>query len=332
MFYKFLKIPTSVLRIFASFTLLFVYGCEAPLNLEGVSNEKGKAIYRFDEFQAAGKTNDTTIVVGSYGAVIISNDHGTSWQRKELDGKPSLIDLAVCPDESFVALDFKGHIWLSHDDGENWESKEIGVTEVPQALTCDYKGKIWVVGSYSTIHSSEDYGKQWKHTSFDEDVMFTSIQFINDQEGVITGEFGTFMHTSDAGRSWGRGESIPNEFYPQAAYFSNLNTGWVVGLNGKIFHTNNRGQSWQEEVTDSDAPLYGITIQDHRLFVVGERGIVLYRDNFNQWNRYDYKFLVQSYLRVALPVNQNDLLLAGGAGAIRLIRTSDVSKLVALLK
>lgn len=314
-----------VYRILALGTLVFVYGCEAPLNLNGVVQEKNKPALRFDQFQAARENGDATVIVGSYGVVLVSKDQGQNWQRKELDGKPSLIDLVVCPDQSFVALDYKGNVWLSQDNGDNWNVRKIDTTEVPQALACDPNGTIWVVASFSNIFSSRDLGKNWKQTSFDEDFMFTTIQFINDQEAVITGEFGTFMTTADAGQTWLRGEPIPNEFYPQAAHFLDLNTGWVVGLNGKIFHTRDRGQSWQEETTDTDVPLYGITIQNNRLLVVGERGIVLYRDDFEQWNRYDYPSPIQSYLRVVLPATSKDLLLAGGAGAIRLIRSPDIS-------
>ncbi len=309
--------------------LLIIGGCEAPLNLESVSQEKIKPVLRFDQFQAAAKTDDTTILVGSYGAVLVSNDQGKSWHRKELDGKPPLIDLAVCPDHSFVALDFKGKVWLSQDNGDNWGARKIDTEEVPQALACDPNGTIWVVGSFSHIYSSPDLGESWNQISFDEDFMFTTIQFINDQEVVITGEFGTVMFATDSGKTWLRGEPIPNEFYPQAAYFHDLDTGWVVGLNGKIFYTHDRGQSWQEEATETNAPLYKITSQNDQLFAVGERGVVLYRDESNHWRRYDYPSPIQSYLRVVLPVNFHDLLLiAGGAGAMSLIRSPVASQAV----
>lgn len=314
--------------------LPFFAGCEAPLNLEGVSQEKNKSIHRFDQFQAAGKTSETTVVVGSYGVVLISKDQGESWQRKELNGKPALIDLAVCPDESFIALDFNGKVWLSEDEGESWYARQIlgenESTEVPQALACDPNGTIWVAASFSTIYSSSDLGKSWQQKAFDEDLIFTTVQFINQQQAVVTGEFGTVMFSSDAGQTWLRAEPIPNEFYPEAAHFSDLDNGWVVGLNGKVFHTRDRGQSWQEEVTETDAPLYGITrSHDDQLFAIGERGIILYRDKFDSWRRYDYASPIQSYLRVALPVNSHDLLLvAGGAGAVSLIPFPITSKTV----
>lgn len=305
--------------------MLFAYGCEAPLDLEGVTHEKTKSVLRFDQMQAAGSTSDTVVIVGSYGIVLISKDQGRNWHRKELNGRPPLIDIASCPDESFIALGYKGNIWLSLDQGENWNSVKIETTEVPQALTCDQKGTIWIVGSFSTIYSSDDLGKNWNQTSFDEDFIFTTVQFINDQQGVITGEFGNFMFTDDGGQSWQRGGSIPNEFYPAAAYFHDLDRGWVVGLSGVIFHTRDRGNSWQKEVTGINAPLYGITAQNNRLVAVGERGVVLYRDKFGKWNRHEYQGSIQSYIRAVLPVNSKDLLIAGGAGALRLIRLPDAT-------
>ena len=65
----------------------------------------------------------------------------------------------------------------------------------------------------------------------DEDMHFTSIQFIDDKVGFMTGEFGDVVRTQDGGATWEFLQPLPDEFYPQAAHFENQDTGWIVGLN-----------------------------------------------------------------------------------------------------
>lgn len=304
-----------------------VSACEAPLNLQGVARQMANPVHRFDQFQAAESIDDVTVVVGAYGVVLISKDHGKSWRRNQLAGKPPLIDIAKCPNNSLVALDYKGRVWLSRDRGEHWRARKIDSSEVPQALACDPRGTIWVVGSYSTIMSSSNGGQDWRETSLDEDLILTSIQFINHQQAVITGEFGAFITSADAGQSWRREGPMPNEFYPQASFFESLDAGWVVGLNGRIYHTRDRGKTWQQELAATDSPLYGITRLNNTLVSVGERGTVLFRHQAGQWKRLQSSDAMQNFLRVVLPVKQPDgLLVAGSGGALRLINLFDAEE------
>ena len=52
-----------------------------------------------------------------------STDKGRSWQRQELPTRPSLIDVSLCPDGEFVALDTMRNIWTS-DSGRQPVAKQ----------------------------------------------------------------------------------------------------------------------------------------------------------------------------------------------------------------
>ena len=312
-------IPFVLRNWLVLFPILYCVACEAPLNLEGVQAQADQAIQRFDHYQAA-STNDTSIVVvGSAGVVVTSKDNGENWSRQILPGHPPLIDITSCPDGSYVILDFGHHIWVSSDNAKTWNKKPIDSTEVPQAISCDPKNQIWVVASFSTILSSKNMGESWKTQSLDEDLMLTSLQFINETIAFAIGEFGTVLKSSDGGETWGYLDPLPGEFYPQASYFKDAETGWVVGLRGKILHTKDGGNSWQFQPTNIDAPLYGIKASDSALFAVGDTGMVLeYIDG--QWQRLTHDFPIRFYLRAVLPLDDNSILLAGGAGALHKLR------------
>lgn len=309
----------SVIRTFFLLQVLFFTGCEAPLNLEGVQAQKGEAILRFDHYQAASSNNNSVVVVGSAGVVVTSVDNGENWSRQILPGYPPLIDVVACNDGSYAILDFNHHIWVSSDNAKTWIKKPINSSETPQAIACDPKNQIWVVASFSTFLSSPDKGETWETRSLDEDLMLTSLQFINETIAFACGEFGTVLKSSDGGTTWDYMEALPGEFYPQASYFKDAETGWVVGLRGKILHTSDGGNSWQFQPTDIDAPLYGIKGNDSALFGVGDNGMVLGYTN-GQWQQLTHDFPIRFYLRAVLPLNDKSILLAGGAGALHKLK------------
>jgi len=288
--------------------------CEAPLDLSGVEQELAKPVHRYDQLQAAAHKEQQFVVVGSAGAVLVSTDNAENWQRQELPGRPSLIDVALCADGSYVALDTARQVWVSDENAGNWQPHPIETAEAVMALTCDPDNRYWVVGSFTTILSSEDGGESWDEMSYDEDAQLTAIQFVDADTAYITGEFGMVLKSVDAGVTWERVADIPGDFYPQAAYFMDTDRGWVVGLNGAIMHTADGGESWQVEGSGVSVPLYGITGVDETLYAVGENGIVL-NYQAGRWETLPQEHNVLSYLR-AVSCNDGRLLVAGGNGVL----------------
>ena len=304
----------------AGLLILLLGACEAELDLDGLEAERGKALKRFDQFQGVSRSGSTFAAVGVRGVAVISQDGGTSWIRSELRYEdtpvtPTLIDIVTCPDGNFVALDAGRHIWRSDSFGATWTSRELPSSEVPLAIECDPSGRLWVVGSFSTISSSTDLGESWNETSLDEDLILTTVQFIDASHAVITGEFGTFLSSDDGGASWQNEHVIPNDFYPQAAYFASAEEGWVAGLNGKILHTVDRGANWSREETGVDAPLYGFVSGRDGLFAVGSFGTILRRDG-DRWHATPGQ-AGPAYLRGAVVLDNGELLVAGGGGTLQ---------------
>lgn len=291
-------------------------GCSASANLADVTAMQGKPVLRSDQFQAGVGNSKVLVAVGANGVVVSSEDGGKVWKRQVVDAQSSLIDLAVCPDGGFVALDFGRRVWVADAAAGGWAGREIGSDLTPLAVTCDAKGQFWVVGSESTILMSPDRGVTWNEISRGEDLMFTTIQFIDGEHGVITGEFGSFLTTRDGGASWQTGTPIPNDFYPYSALFTDPDTGWVSGLAGTILHTRDGGASWERQTNATGAPMYGLTRHNGDMFAVGVNGLLL-KLSGSEWTPVEGR--PAPYIRTGFSLQQGGILLAGGGGLVDIV-------------
>lgn len=298
-------------------------GCSASANLAEVESMRGKPVLRSDQFQAGAGNAQMLVAVGANGVVVSSGDGGQRWQRQVVDSLASLIDLAVCPDGGFVALDFGRRVWVADATAGNWVAREIGSDATPLALTCDAQGHFWVVGSESTILSSPDRGLTWNEVARGEDLMFTTIQFIDERHGVVTGEFGSFLTTSDGGASWQAGAPIPNDFYPYSALFTDPATGWVSGLAGTILHTRDGGASWERQANATGAPMYGLTRHGDAMYAVGANGLLLKLAG-SEWVPVEGR--PAPYLRTGFSLAERGMLVAGGGGVLDIVAGSGEAK------
>ncbi len=316
-----MRMSRSPSRAAAIAAMLTLAGCEAPLILDHVEAQRGATTQRYDLFQAAAANGEAIVVVGNGGVVVTSEDDGATWTRRQLDGAPFLLDVDTCPNREFIALAAERQVWFGDSAGRSWRAAAIDTFEAVQAVTCDPRGTIWVVGSFSTIWRSDDGGESWRETSMDEDMHLTTIQFVDAQTAFMTGEFGDILRSRDGGETWARVASLPDEFYPQAAHFSDSQTGWIAGLNGTIWHTVDGGQTWTAQSTGTTAPLYGISTDGAGLFAVGGFGTVLASSPDGDWSRIDHGKPIRFYLRGILPLENDRILTVGGAGALYVIET-----------
>ncbi len=302
----------------AAMMLAALCGCNVSSNMAGVEAEKAKSVTRADNFQAVAAGKAELIAVGSDGLVVSSKDPRKSWTRQMLAGPSGLIGVSVCPDGSYVALDFYRKVWLGGADGK-WSGKEIKSKVNPLALTCDSENKIWVVGSRSTILSSGDKGTSWQEKTMGVDAMLVSVQFVDAKHGFITGEFGIVYSTSDGGANWVVEPKIAPDFFSHGALFTDASTGWVSGLAGTVMHTKDGGKTWSKQANKLGAPMFQIVAHGSEMIALGINGL-MFRLQGDQWELMGPP-KPTPYLRGAVSLDANRLLIAGGAGALEVITT-----------
>ncbi len=113
----------------------------------------------------------------------------------------------------------------------------------------------------------------------------------------------------------------PDEFYPQDAYFRDLNTGWVAGLAGQILHTADGGQTWALQTTGTLVPIYSLAGIGADVYAAGGEGTLLKLDG-DSWQRVDHGQPVRLFLRVVHAAGADRVLIGGAAGALHAVPRS----------
>ncbi|WP_226404601.1 WD40/YVTN/BNR-like repeat-containing protein [Ferribacterium limneticum] len=288
--------------------------------MSGIAAERERSVHRYDISQAMA-ANGKVIVVGTQsGVVLTSEDQGKSWKRTPL-GDTSLVDMTVCGDQGFVAIDHYHKVWSADAEGKNWKSLPLEMPRTPLAVTCDKQGGWWVVGVNSVIAGSADQGKTWKTTDLGEDTQITTIQFLDEKNGIALGEFGLTVMTDDGGATWKKGPKMPGEFYAYAALFSSRSEGWVSGLAGQVLHTTDGGKSWVKQANTTQATLNRLFMHEGQPFGVGAGGVIA-RLEGDSWRAVPYTDPVPVFLGggASLP-GQSAIVIGGPGGLLRAVST-----------
>jgi len=271
-----------------------------------------------DDLQKIAENGQAIVVVGN-DVLSRSIDSGKTWEAQELEKRAALIDIVVCADDSFVALDFNRRVWIGNALGADWRLAEGTMPEdfTPMALACAPDGGLWVVGTYSTMLYSSDRGASWQKREFGQDAILTTIRFVDAENAFVAGEFGIVARSGDGGATWKMLPAVPDDFYPFDAWFADPSTGWMTGRGGIILGTRDGGQSWTSETNAAGVPMYGfVSGANGRLFAVGELGLVQQRGSNGEWRVLPSATSGGGYLRggIALP-GGSSLIVVGGSGA-----------------
>mgnify|MGYP003650734041 CR=1 FL=1 len=296
-------------------------GCEAPLDLGRIQEQRESSIQRYDNFQAVAVIDEKLVAVSSTGSVVMSEDRGKNWSRTELPNTPAIIDVAACPDGAFHALDTARKIWSLKPTSNSWVTSVVETDEAVLSISCTPGNQLWIGAGFATMLSSVNGGESWNQQSLDDDLQITAIDFVDAATGFAFGEFGVFLTTTDGGINWDRNSDIPNEFYPMAADFASVDVGWVGGLDGVFWRTQDGGETWQREVSPTKAPIYGILATPTVVFAVGGSGTILERSE-SGWTAVNNAPATLAFLRGIARIGDEDLLIAGGAGSVFVLPTN----------
>ncbi|WP_424192010.1 WD40/YVTN/BNR-like repeat-containing protein [Ampullimonas aquatilis] len=191
-------------------------------------------------------------------------------------------------------------------------SSERTTTSVLLALEKAGK-RLVAVGERGLILWSDDDGKSWQQAKVPVSVTLTSISFVNDKEGWVTGHSGIVLQTKDGGLSWNKlldgkraAELVLEEAKKSNAskafvadaqrllsdgpdkpfldvHFFDSNNGLIVGAYGLIFSTTNGGITWKplQEKIDNPKGLHIYSIHDagDAIYLAGEQGSIFVSKN-----------------------------------------------------
>jgi photosystem II stability/assembly factor-like uncharacterized protein len=294
--------------------------CSQGPDMSGISAERDRSVHRYDISQAMASNGKVVVVGTQSGVILTSDDQGKTWKRTPL-GNTSLVDITVCGDQSFVAIDHYHKVWSADADGKKWTSVSLAMPRTPLAVTCDKQGGWWVVGVNSVIAGSADRGATWKTTELGEDTQITAIQFLDEKNAIALGEFGLSVTSDDGGMTWKKGPKMPGEFYPYAALFASRTEGWVAGVAGQMLHTTDSGKTWNKQPNTTGASLNRLFMHEGKPLGVGAGGVIAQLEG-NSWRVVPYTDPVPVFLGggASLP-GQSAIVIGGPGGLLRAVST-----------
>jgi photosystem II stability/assembly factor-like uncharacterized protein len=303
-----------------AFAFGLLSACSPGPDMSGIVAERERSVHRYDISQAMASNGKVVVVGTQSGVILTSEDQGKSWKRIPL-GNTSLVDMTVCGDQGFVAIDHYHKVWSADADGKKWKSVSLAMPRTPLAVTCDKQGGWWVVGANSVIAGSADRGATWKTTELGEDTQITALQFLDEKNAIALGEFGLSVRSDDGGVTWKKGPKLPSEFYPYAALFTSRAEGWVAGVAGQMLHTTDAGKTWNKQPNSTGASLNRLFMHEGKPFGVGSGGVIAHLEG-ESWRAVPYTDAVPVFLGggTSLP-GQSAIVIGGPGGLLRVVST-----------
>jgi len=266
---------------------------------------------------------------GNYGTILFSRDGGKTWQPQDSGIDDFMLGSIVFADtKNGWAAGVNGTVIHTADGGVSWHPQNSGTRSNLLDLFFTDPEYGWAVGELGTVIHTRDGGKTWTRQMDEQDAILNDVFFVDRQTGWIVGEFGTILHTRDSGKSWQC--QVCKDIAPEiselewekplpALYgicFTSRDCGWIAGMDGVILKTADGGQHWQKLSSDTDKPLYSITIKGSKGFVVGCKGVYLVSaDGGLTWKPQNDVLKTKFWLR-EIAVADNLGLIVGARGTI----------------
>jgi photosystem II stability/assembly factor-like uncharacterized protein len=113
-----------------------------------------------------------------------------------------------------------------------------------------------------------------------------SVDFIDAQTGIATGDWGVVLTTSDGGRTW-HDHSLADDVILNDVAMIDAARAWSVGERGTVLVTGDGGRTWSAQQSGVDKTLFGVSFADaQRGWVVGIDGLILHtEDGGDTWQR-----------------------------------------------
>jgi photosystem II stability/assembly factor-like uncharacterized protein len=227
-------------------------------------------------------------VVGEEGTILHSNDGGKTWTKQQSGTAKNLFKVAVLDAQTAAAVGADGTLLHTSDAGAHWQSAKSPKTITLFDVAFTGKSTVWAAGEFSTILTSKDGGQNWTLVSGGNTSDFTigpffTINFSDDQHGMVAGLAGELSATNDGGKTW-KPAKLPDQVgtYVLAADLSSKKL-WVGGNGGKMF-VQSAGGPWREAPRTTFHDLTDMAFAANQGVAVGLNGTILLTKNAgDQW-------------------------------------------------
>jgi len=218
-------------------------------------------------FKVAAIDAKTAWAVGDWGAIIATTDGGATWSDRSLgiltvktadtpDRQTMLLTEDVILNDvrfvdaqhGYIAGEF-GTLLATTDGGATWMRRDLGTDQTVFGMDFVTAERGWIVGIDGMVMETTDAGVTWnvQHGSRErqmlDDVDFLAAMdrpalyaiAVEGKYGIIVGDAGSFLVTSDGGSTWSR-QQLPDDYLVWVRDVSLLpdGRGFIAGADGFV--------------------------------------------------------------------------------------------------
>lgn len=256
-------------------------------------------------FGVAVRPNGDVYVVGSKGLLMVSKDHGKTWNYRVLHERPGnvlfqdrdLYAIRFAPDgKSGWIVGEMGIVMHTDDGGKTWKRQTTGTTYNLFNVSVVDAQHAYACGAQGVLLSTSDGGAHWAVYKYKTPIAFFDVNFLSADNGWAVGEFETILHTTDGGNTWTLNHGGKTSSYTVGPFFSiafsTPQNGVVTGLHGDVSVTTDGGKTWTAQKLPQAVATYATAVQSGghiwlggaggRLVAQGANGAwVIHRPSFN---------------------------------------------------
>lgn len=139
----------------------------------------------------------------------------------------------------------------------------------------------FVAVGYGTILRSNDGGYNWTYIDQEGD-FYHSVDFVDERHGIIVGQAGSILITTDGGLTWEVTKSPASLSSSRDHFLSvkyiNQDDIYIVGDNGLLWHSTDAGANWDAMKVNTNHNLNDFVELDGKLYLVGDDGYLGVRE------------------------------------------------------
>lgn len=219
------------------------------------------------------------------------------------------------------AIGRNGIMLITYDRGESWNLLKYGNFNFNDICMLD-ENRGYLIADNGYFFKTADGGYTWHIVEIDNySSNLNSIAF-NKNVGIITGDKGAIITTTDEGKKWTieylNESRIKKKFVNlNRVFFQSDKRIWIVGDEGLVLYSTNGGRSWKNEKYQEKNYFAVYFMDDARGFIGGDKGTLLYTDNAGE-----------KWSRMSLQTGRINQLIAAGGGIFAIGNNGTVLKSV----
>lgn len=232
-----------------------------------------------------------------------TTDGGSTWFHPNVGGYDDRLRSIFFINDytGFIASGY-GVALKTTDQGFNWNVQTISYDYNFNSIYFTDVNTGYIVGAtnyfagtaYARIFKTTDSGSSWVQVvpplAYGS---FYDVKFINANTGIVVGDTGRIVKTTNAGVNWNISQYSTNGFL-RSMQFLDSSTGIIVGNQGNILKTSNQGSQFNRINYSNDDSLKALFFIDSLIgYAAGNNGLIM-KDSIGFWfkvySKYGIKF------------------------------------------